>query len=614
MAKSPKRRNLVKFHRKSKEALDHLVIDRAGISNDAKRLLSLGLSFVPATKHHQDLRQEIAAAAYKADRNINKRFRRAIKAPINTLKAASTPASLTKIMTTSLETLRRPSKTCNLSPAEKRGLDELLQKDDIVIKKADKGASVVVLTKDEYVKEARRQLSDTSTYKPLRIDEATALVSQTWRCTQELLLEAKAEGLLSAKQLQQALAHKTRMPNWYLLPKVHKTIRADTGTYPGRPILSGCAAPHKPIDKLLAKLLTPLLQKLERRLADTKSFLNHIGGMTDPQPPSTVLFSFDIESLYPSIPQREAIDIVVQFYAQHRDSTRTKIVNVDWVRRALELVVLSNVFQFDGQHYRQIKGTAMGTSISVALAEIYVNVTIEQHPFIREHVAWRRYIDDIFGVHIGSESALTEKFRRLNTINPALKFTMELNRERLVFLDTEVYLDCRRRLQTTIHYKASDLHQYLHTNSSHPTAMKRSLPYSQGLRIKRIVSDHTELDGQLRRLCGFFRRRGYTEKTLQAAMQKLSQVERATLLGPSKTKAIGDRDIYVFTHNQRTHRALSMGMRAMYEWASNHYNEPPFTTSNTFDPNIPMIAWKRSKNLKNLLVRAAFPAKIKAPR
>ena len=47
-----------------------------------------------------------------------------------------------------------------LTPAEKDAIQELKERDDIVIKPIDKGSAVVVMDKVDYVEEANRQQTD----------------------------------------------------------------------------------------------------------------------------------------------------------------------------------------------------------------------------------------------------------------------------------------------------------------------------------------------------------------------------------------------------------------------------------------------------------------------
>lgn len=59
----------------------------------------------------------------------------------------------------------------------------------------------------------------------------------------------------------------------------------------------------------------------------------------------------------------------------------------------------------------------------------------------------------------------------------------------LNFLDVTVMLDENRRLHTDVYNKPTDSHQYLHNTSYHPGHIKKSIAFSQAIRIKRICSD-----------------------------------------------------------------------------------------------------------------------------
>ena len=58
----------------------------------------------------------------------------------------------------------------NLTPAEKCALQELKQRDDIVIKPADKDSTFVVMDQVDFLEEANRQLTDERFYKKLNSD------------------------------------------------------------------------------------------------------------------------------------------------------------------------------------------------------------------------------------------------------------------------------------------------------------------------------------------------------------------------------------------------------------------------------------------------------------
>ena len=61
-----------------------------------------------------------------------------------------------------------------------------------------------------------------------------------------------------------------------------------------------------------------------------------------------------------------------------------------------------------------------------------------------------------------------------------------------VIVDALVYKDHNNRLQTTLYQKPTDRQNYLHAKSAHPLSLKKSIPYSQALRIKRVCSTFDE--------------------------------------------------------------------------------------------------------------------------
>ena len=60
--------------------------------------------------------------------------------------------------------------TGNLPFVERNALQNLRQRTEIVIKPADKDSAVVILSKEDYIKEADRQLSNQSYYQKLDAD------------------------------------------------------------------------------------------------------------------------------------------------------------------------------------------------------------------------------------------------------------------------------------------------------------------------------------------------------------------------------------------------------------------------------------------------------------
>ena len=84
---------------------------------------------------------------------------------------------------------------------------------------------------------------------------------------------------------------------------------------------------------------------------------------------------------------------------------------------------------------------------------------------------------------------------RLNEINKnhhSIKFDFEFSKEKIEFLETLVYKDHKNRLQATLYKKPTNHQDYLHTKPAHPLSLRKSIPYSEALRIKRVCSTFDE--------------------------------------------------------------------------------------------------------------------------
>ena len=84
---------------------------------------------------------------------------------------------------------------------------------------------------------------------------------------------------------------------------------------------------------------------------------------------------------------------------------------------------------------------------------------------------------------------------RLNEINKnhhSIKFDFEFSKEKIEFLETLVYKDHKNRLQATLYKKPTNHQDYLHTKPAHPLSLRKSIPYSEALRIKRVCSTFNE--------------------------------------------------------------------------------------------------------------------------
>ena len=108
----------------------------------------------------------------------------------------------------------------------------------------------------------------------------------------------------------------------------------------------------------------------------------------------------------------------------------------------------------------------------------------------------------------------------LNNFLPNLKFTYELSKKRIAFLDLNVSLE-NGSVTTDLHTKSTDCHQNLHCSSSHPNHTKNSIIYSQTLRLSNICTDEEDFDKHWLNMKSWFLERGYLKQRIDSQMEQV---------------------------------------------------------------------------------------------
>ena len=179
----------------------------------------------------------------------------------------------------------------------------------------------------------------------------------------------------------------------------------------------------------------------------------------------------------------------------------------------------------------------MGTICAPAYANIFM-AEFEQkyiYPLIKDKsILFLRYIDDIFMVWTKSEKQLKNFMSELNRKHPSIKFDFKFDSKQIDFLDTLVYIDQQNKLQTTLFRKSSDHQNFLNAKSEYPYSLKKSIPYSQALRIRRICPTFQDYHINSRKLIEQFVYKGYKKDVVIQQIQKVDQLDRKQLLHQQK--------------------------------------------------------------------------------
>ena len=104
------------------------------------------------------------------------------------------------------------------------------------------------------------------------------------------------------------------------------------------------------------------------------------------------------------------------------------------------------------------------------------------------------------------------------------------------------------RLETDLHVKVTDKHQYLLRSSRHPSHTKQSIPFSTALQLRRIYSTDEFFNTHSSALTTHLIKRGYKHHLVKDTIEKVGRIPRSTALKASIKKE-SHRIPFVITFN-----------------------------------------------------------------
>ena len=198
-----------------------------------------------------------------------------------------------------------------------------------------------------------------------------------------------------------------------------------------------------------------------------------------------LLCTLNVTNPYTDIPHNEGIQAIKEMLAIHRPPH--DLPHCSYIVEQLEVVLTNNYFEFNGTHYHQVSGTAMSTKLAPSYANLFMTKFEEKYVYTcpLQPAQWKRFIDDIFLIWPHEIEPLKEFINHLNKVHPTIKFTSKISSSQIPFLDLMIYIK-DKKLHTRLYTRSSDRHMYLNYNSELPMSLKKSIPYSQFLRLMRI--------------------------------------------------------------------------------------------------------------------------------
>jgi hypothetical protein len=373
-----------------------------------------------------------------------------------------------------------PSKDFNIC----HNLIERMKNSNTILRKTDKSKVFHIGNLSDYTDKARQYMCKTNAYESL--DDKNPLTDLVDRTNSMLL------SLLKGKHINQHLYKKfyvdineAELAHLYFLPKAHKP-----GT-PLRPIVAGMKSPTIEISRWLDSILRPLFDQMA---LDT-SILNGVQLIFELEKwasqflnINTIFLTMDVSDLYTMVPQEGGIQAIKKmlrfFHLEQIDGVKTPIILL-----LARFVMKNNFFFYDGVYYKQIRGGAMGSPLTLTICNAYMYFF--QTPIVKwvNHTngIYRRYIDDIFLALNKPKELLESLVQHWNRIDMNIKLTPEIGSV-VNFLDVSIS-NRNGRLHTLVYHKPSHEPYFLPFDSAHAMFIKKNIPYEAIIRAVRYSSD-----------------------------------------------------------------------------------------------------------------------------
>jgi hypothetical protein len=301
-------------------------------------------------------------------------------------------------------------------------------------------------------------------------------------------------------------------------------------------------------------------------------------------------------------------------------------VPTEYLVKLMEIILKNNLFNFHEELWRQEIGCAMGTKPAPSYADIFMARKIDNQIISLAQKygtddksplkIFKRFLDDIFSIFRGTTKNLHKMFEEMNNLHNSIKFTMnhtspfneaevdQCQCEKqlsIPFLDVRCSIE-KGEIETDLHRKDTDRNMYLLPTSCHPPSCTKNIPFSLCLRIVRICSKPEYREEQFLKLKELMVSRGYSERTLIAAIDRARRIPRQVAVRRVLKRKDEKRPVFALTYDPRLPAIQTIQAK---HWRS-MVSQDPYLSEVFIQP--PLTAFRRQRNIRDHLIRAKVPS------
>jgi hypothetical protein len=442
-------------------------------------------------------------------------------------------------------------KTCDKLLSQERDIvNKFIQQNNIAIKPSDKNLGWVLMDLEWYVNEVHSHVLNTSTY-----EKSLLTYSQIFdKCNLEMSLISRKYNLDRGTLSKIAPPTNSKLPVFYILPKVHKIPISSRPVVPNVNSFSSLASIW--LDKQLQKVI----KVFPWILTGTKEMIclleTHRVFIADP-----ILITADVDSMYTNIPTDAAIRHFINFRLQYTKKRETNkellpfpFYEKKWLMICdiLNWILKNNFFSFQGNTFVQIKGTAMGTNCAPTFAQIFLGIFEWKHIYIKNEPLpkwYKRYVDDTFMVCDKTEVFNTQK--TINEICPFFNWSFETGK-RIHFLDISIYMGGKFKRFNLFDFepyeKPINTNLYTSPTQNYPESYKFSWLQGESIRLLRNSSNEKTFNEALQKFKMKLIKNQYPPNIITAQLAKVKWDNRYMYLVNLKPKPISMQTITIEFH------------------------------------------------------------------
>ena len=355
-------------------------------------LLGLGLKFCPIPKttfpDYSDCHKRFTRDAYVKDVFANEEtqphfnprlYVRSTWEPKPSDVAPITIRRTNRFLSSTIPLFSKQRGRSNLLPHQKRLLQTLQQRQDLIVIQCDKNLGPALIERQQYIRLIYRDhLNDTNTYQYMSIHEAKGYIDRiAYLLRRFIKTHRKSIGRSSCLFLVRSLnaIHKEKgytqnfppsaFAQFYALAKVHKQPLKT------RPVVSYCGSILHPLGLWLDSQLQTIATHQQSYFKSSHALKLQMEQLTN-IPPSALLFTADAVSMYTNIDTTHALQTISDYL--HRNTFVYRDLPIRTIIDGLRLLMNNTIFQFGDTWWRQKTGTAMGAPPAPPYATIYYGI------------------------------------------------------------------------------------------------------------------------------------------------------------------------------------------------------------------------------------------------